>query len=159
MTEKEEIITLLEEKVELLLKFEQITDGIYYLPIEEIHHSMNKRQALVNKMMKIDERIELLCSGLEPVVYEAVRNRCSRGELTEEIGRIYDKALETRTVARRADRNSDAIRERIELEQQKTRAEIQKLNTSSSTVAGRYGQAVNTANSNRTVQKNQGTKI
>ncbi len=159
MTEKEEIIRLLEEKKELLLQFEQISDGMYRIPMEELQHSIGKRQALVNKMQKLDERIELLCSGLEPMVCEAVYNRCNRGDVDEELGTIFDKALETKAVARRVLKNQDGIRQRIEIEQIRTREQIQKLNASSSVVAGRYGQAVRTGKNSGAIRKSRETKV
>lgn len=159
MTEKQEILQLLEEKQQLMHKIEELSDAIYALPIEELQDRIGKRQALVHKMELIDEKVDLLCSGLEKQVREAVENNCDRGTLEGENAQIYDKALAIKAIAHRVLEDADLVRERMEYEIAQTKEEIESLNTSSAVVAGRYGKAVRTYSNPTQPWNHHGIKI
>lgn len=142
MTEKQEIMRLLEEKTTLLLQLEKITDSLYEKPLEEMQKSVEKRQSIIYNMQNIDERIQDLCSAVEPGVKEAVETKSDRGRLSQELGQIFDKAMGMKAVAFRVLKNSDTIRDRLQREYDNVHSEIEQLNRSSASVAGRYNKTV-----------------
>lgn len=142
----EELLHLLEEKEQLMLQYEQITDSMYIVPTEEIERCIGKRQSIIQKVDILGERIQALLTELPPEATAAERNQCDREGLTVELGTIYDAAQRIRAIACRIQGNTEGIRERIEWERDDAQNKLEELERNRVTVnlAGKYGKGVQT---------------
>ncbi len=127
-----------------MVALEAVTaEMLYQDSVEELENSMNRRQTLLNQLSAQDTQIREQCAGAEPLL-RAINHQANRGELSQELGQIYDASLAVKAVASRVSQADAAIVEHIELQRDALKTRIEEVNSGGYAVAKHYYKAAQT---------------
>lgn len=143
MNGRDKLLSLLEDKAELMRGCRQVTEEICVRPAEELGELVARRQSFLDRAEELDLEIRALCVG-DGAARAAVNHTCGRGELPEELAALYDASLAVKAAARQVLRSEETARLRLERERKHALQRLEEMNKSGSAVAGRYGQSVQT---------------
>lgn len=143
MNSLSEILSLLGEKKSTLLEVEQVSDEMKNAPAEELLALFTKRGELLESAQKINERINALAEGDEPLM-AALKNSCEPAALSAELAEIFDESLRAKAVANRILHEEEGIKEHIQSERDELLVKIENLNSGGASVAGSYRRSVKT---------------
>ena len=94
---------LLQEKQNLLLCFEEVTQNMLHCPTEELESQVQERQQIVHLVDALDEKLCALCKDTPQgqAVLQALKGQCEPDKLPEEVLGIYDDAMRVRAILSR----------------------------------------------------------
>ena len=102
MVNYQDMIKLLGEKHELFRQYEAVTEQMLTCPIDDLESCVKKRDRLIAGIDRVDAAVGTLVSDAKsPLLYEAVRGKCDRGDLDDAVGAVYDAAAAVRSVISR----------------------------------------------------------
>ncbi len=143
MSIESELLILLNQKKEIFLTFEQISENMAFLTAEDLPESVEQREYLLEKIAAIDAEMQPLLAGNEKL--QAVLNHnVAPDKLSAPLAKLYEASLGVKAIINRILKNSNFIREHMENEQERILMQMEDLNKSGAVVAERYHQSVST---------------
>ncbi len=137
---------LLEDKKALFHEYEDATEKLLTVDVDEMENQMNRRQKLIAQIDYIDARLRETAQGmndLSEAAWAAVRMQTAKAELSQELWPVYEKAQEMYAVANRIRLNEPLVMDRIEEELEHLSEKIRETNRSVSAKAARFSSAFN----------------
>lgn len=137
----EQVLDILEEKRRLLLGFEEVTQRMLTCGTEQLEKEMGERQRLLEAVQKQERELEELCSGAGPegeALLEVARGQGEVSQLSGEMLRVYEKAMELRAVLSRFPESEVQAMMRLRLEQEKLLEKIKTANQRGAAKAARF---------------------
>ena len=144
MKELEQMLDLLEQKKSYFLHYEKEMESLPLLPVDELEDCIQRGEVIIKKIQELDGKLSQLAQQGGALARSAINNECDRGQLSPDLGRLYDASMGVKAVASRILKNDGMIRERIEYERDKAMESIKDINQRASSVAGRYQRTTQT---------------
>lgn len=141
MNEEERAEELLEKKVELFRNFEEVTLGMLTCPLEGLEERMCRREALIQEISGIDDKLALCCeaSSQGELMHRVIHGNAYAQEVPGSLEKIYALGMQIRTVASRITELDLQAVMRMKTEQAQILEKIKKNNRGPGAVASRYG--------------------
>lgn len=97
------ILCRLDEKEKLFEEYETLTNKIYESEFDNMEEINLKRFSIAEKIDAIDKDISAVCQSLDngDLIFNALKNRCNRSELSEDLKAIFDKTQSVFSVIQR----------------------------------------------------------
>lgn len=137
----EEICALLDEKKDAFERYREETEELLSCPVDDMEGHMAMRAQLEGRINDIDADISHVCGEAGEAgkqMMAAVKNSCSRGEISGELAAVFDKAQEIFTVISTVMDTEPQIRQRIDLEKEILLKKIKENNTGVKAQAAKY---------------------
>ena len=138
MRDIEQMLELLGQKRMYFLHYEKEMEELAILPAEEMEACLERGATIIKRIEELDGRLNQLLQQEGPMALSAVNHECDRGQLTPDLGKLYDASLNVKAVASRIIQNDDMIRQRIAYERDQALEKIKEINSRSDSVAGKY---------------------
>ncbi|MCL1804916.1 MAG: hypothetical protein FWG28_02775 [Clostridiales bacterium] len=138
MRELEQMLDLLEQKRVYFLHYEREMEELPLLPTEEMEDCLERGASLIKKIEELDGRLNRLVQQEGPMALSAVNHECDRGQLSPDLGKLFDASMGVKAVANRILQNDGLIRQRIAYEREQALEKIKEINNRSDSVAGKY---------------------
>lgn len=131
---------LLQEKQNLLLCFEEVTQNMLHCPTEELESQVQERQQIVHLVDALDEKLCALCKDTPQgqAVLQALKGQCEPDELPEEVLGIYDDAMRVRAILSRLQESDIQAALRLRVEQERILDQIKATNQGLTAKAARF---------------------
>ncbi len=125
------VMKLLQQKKELFLKYEEISDELTYQDIERMEVIVDARDELIQQINSIDEEIKnsSLTDKYGTAVYQAIRNRCNRSDVAVELIPLFDLGQEILAVINRLMQMEPRIVQNIDEKQKELEQKIKDSNS------------------------------
>ncbi len=104
MKKIETLCQMLEEKTEYFREYEDATEKLLSVDVEEMENQMNRRQKLIVKIDYLDARLREAAQSLGEMgddAWRAVRLEKGKSEIPQELWPVFEKAQEACAVANR----------------------------------------------------------
>ena len=142
MKDLELMLDLLEQKRAFFLHYEREMEALPLLPAEELEACVQRGDALIKKIEELDGRLGQLLQQSGPLALSAANHSCDRGQLTPELGKLYDASMAVKAVAARILKSDAMIKERISYEKDLAMEKIKEVNQRADSVASKYQRSV-----------------
>lgn len=129
-------------------EYETHTRALLECDIDDIEGHISRRGVLCGKIDQLEESIRAACAQTSQPqkALLAVRSRCDRGDLPQDLAPVFDAALEISGIIARIQGLEKEVQERLEQERDGLREKIKEHNQSSQAKASKYVSGVQTAN-------------
>ena len=144
MIELEQMLELLDQKRVYFLHYEREMESMPLLPVDELEDCMQRGAVIIKQIEALDGKLGQLLAQNGAMAQSAVNNDCDRGQLSPEMGKLYDASMSVKAVASRILMNDGMIRERITYERDKALEGLKEVSKQSSSVAGKYQRTTQT---------------
>ena len=137
MVDLDKMLELLEEKRQLLLAFEAVTQGMLTCPEEQL----KGRQRLLERLRELETELAELCSRAGEdgaLARAAAQAKAEPSALPEELGPVYRAAMEAQAVLSRLPESEVQAIMRLRLEQERILEQIKSTNQGSAAKAARF---------------------
>ena len=144
MKKIETLCQMLEEKTEYFREYEDATEKLLSVDVEEMENQMNRRQKLIVKIDYLDAKLREAAQSLGERgddAWRAVRLEKGKSEIPQELWPVFEKAQEACAVANRIRRKEPLVVDRIEEELEGLSKKIRETNRSVSAKAARFASA------------------
>ncbi len=148
MAKHKMVIALLSNKCGLMKELEQITEVMSVQQVDELAHSVEKRAEIIDNLKSIDLDLQAVCTN-DIALLSAINHTNSRDALSEDLQEVYDLSFMIKSSAHRISNNDEHIREHMMYEKNRVMKNIESLNKSGTSYAGRYHKSVQTGVGNR----------
>lgn len=140
MCDLPEVLTVLEEKRQLLRKIEDATQRMLTCDSPRLEELMAEREKLVEGLQRADERMEELCRDQEdgPAVLDAAAGRGDAGSLTGELAEVSQAARQLRAILSRLRESETQAVLRLKQEQLEILEKIKTANQGGAAKAARF---------------------
>lgn len=137
MCDLPEVLTVLEEKRQLLRKIEDATQRMLTCASPRLEELMAEREKLVERLQRADERMEELCRDQEdgPAVLDAA---AGRGEPNGPLEEVYQAARQLRAILSRLRESETQAVLRLKQEQLEILEKIKTANQGGAAKAARF---------------------
>lgn len=145
--------TLLQEKVELYKQIELLSEQMITANVDDFIDCYEERGSLLEKVSKIDVEIaEFLVTN--KLLKDVLNIECSRLDLDDDHKKMYDLSFKIKGAINRILRNDASVQENMRFQKEKLLKDIENLNKSPQTVAGKYNKAVQTSQTSPNLSRN-----
>ncbi len=144
MKKIETLCQLLDEKAGCFHEYDDATEKLLTVHIDEIENQVNRRQRLIPKIDYLDARLHETAQsmdGLSEAAWDAVRLQKAKSEIPEILWPVFEKAQEVYAIANRIRLKEPLVIDRIEEELEGLSEKIRENNRSVSAKAARFSQA------------------
>lgn len=138
-----DIKNLLNRKKSLFLELEKATEDMNTLEFQELVDRIDERNRILKDVEEIDTILKEELLGKDHIK-AILNNTLDRETLKDEELEVYLLSLEIKAVVNRIMQYDDLIRMHLDFEKQRILEKVQKLNTSSTSVAEKYQKSVET---------------
>lgn len=121
----------------LIKKYENKTRQLLDCDIDKISELVNSRESILNRIGVLSREILKYCDR-NSLEYKAFKNKCSRGELPEELTEIFDLRQEFNIYGARAHSMEPEIIERIQIIKDELLVKIKENNSGVTAKAAKY---------------------
>ena len=139
----QEIAARVDEKRELFLRIEQVSERMREASADELAELFAERGELLEQVQALDENIKELAKGDESIL-AALANKSEPETLEGDLKKIFEASMKVKAIANRVANGELIIKEHIEAERDGLREKIEEMNASSQSVAGSYMRSVKT---------------
>ena len=139
----QEIAARVDEKRELFLRIEQVSERMREASADELAELFAERGELLEQVQALDENIKELAKGDESIL-AALANKSEPETLEGDQKKIFEASMKVKAIANRVANGELIIKEHIEAERDGLREKIEEMNVSSQSVAGSYMRSVKT---------------
>lgn len=146
MNKIDALCQLLDEKTELFREYEDATEKLLSVDVDEMENQMNRRQKLIVQIDYIDAKLQETAQGMDglsDLAWRAVRLQAAKSDIPQELWPVFEKAQEMYAVANRIRINEPLAVDRIEEELEHLSEKIRETNRSVSAKAARFSSAFN----------------
>ncbi|MCL2166466.1 MAG: hypothetical protein FWH49_04165 [Clostridiales bacterium] len=144
MKDLEQMLELLEQKRLYFLHYEKEMEALPLLPAEELDPCVQRGAILIKKIEELDGRLKQLAQQNGSLARSALYHDCDRGQLSADLGKLYDASMAVKAVASRILQNDATVRERIAYERDKALNSLREMSQHSSSVASKYRRSAQT---------------
>ncbi len=144
MTDYQHILNLLQQKKDILLNLEKITEPMGLFSVDELSNCIEQRTSLLSQMGLIDKDVKRFCEN-DDLLRQTLNHTCIRGDLSEELTLLYDVSLNIKAIIMRLKNNDENIKQHLEFEKSRILDRIENLNKSGPVVAKQYNKSMQTA--------------
>lgn len=140
----EMLCQLLDEKAGYFNEYEDATEKLLAVDIDEIETQMNRRQMLITKIDYVDARLRETAQAMDELseaAWSAVRLQKAKSEIPENLWPVFERAQGVYAVANRIRLKEPLVIDRIEEELEGLSEKIKENNRSVSAKATRFSQA------------------
>ena len=121
----------------LIKKYENKTRQLLDCDIDKISVLVNSRGSILNRIEVLSKEILKYCDA-DSLEYQAFKNKCSRGELPEQLKEIFDLRQEFNIYGVRAHNMEQEIIERIQIKREELLEKIKENNSGATAKAAKY---------------------
>lgn len=135
--ERAKLLQLLEEKKELFLEMEQVSEKMLLMDADELTQACSQRQKILDQVQEIDRVLKGMCQEDEEA--RLVMNHEVQPEAEDKaLKALYEMSFAVKAVVNRIVREEEARRNHIEQQRDAIKHKIEELNQSGSSVARQY---------------------
>ncbi len=141
MVDLDKMLELLEEKRQLLLAFEAVTQVMLTCQEEQLGEQLKGRQRLLERLRELETELAELCSRAGEdgaLARAAAQAKAEPSALPEELGPVYRAAMEAQAVLSRLPESEVQAIMRLRLEQERILEQIKSTNQGSAAKAARF---------------------
>lgn len=134
----------LEKKADCFREYDDATEKLLSVDVDEMENQMNRRQKLIAKIDYLDAKLREIAQkmdGLSDAAWDAVRLQKAKCDIPEELWPVFEKAQEVYAIANRVRLKEPLAVDRIEEELERLTEKIKENNRSVSAKAARFSQA------------------
>lgn len=135
------VIDLLNEKREIFLEVEKLTNLMLISPIEELSEILEERGEFLQKAVLIENEINNKVSSDE-CARSILSNSGDMSNLPCDLEKLYESSMRIKAVINRINNLEVEVQERFESERDLILEKIESMNSSSNSVAGNYKRTV-----------------
>lgn len=135
--ERAKLLQLLEEKKELFLEMEQVSEKMLLMDADELAQACSQRQKILDQVQEIDRVLKGMCQEDEEA--RLVMNHEVQPEAEDKaLKALYEMSFAVKAVVNRIVREEEARRNHMEQQRDAIKYKIEELNQSGSSVARQY---------------------
>lgn len=135
--ERAKLLQLLEEKKELFLEMEQVSEKMLLMDADELTQACSQRQKILDQVQEIDRVLKGVCQEDEEA--RLVMNHEVQPEAEDKaLKALYEMSFAVKAVVNRIVREEEARRNHMEQQRDAIKYKIEELNQSGSSVARQY---------------------
>lgn len=135
--ERVKLLQLLEEKKELFLEMEQVSEKMLLMDADELTQACSQRQKILDQVQEIDRVLKGMCQEDEEA--RLVMNHEVQPEAEDKaLKALYEMSFAVKAVVNRIVREEEARRNHMEQQRDAIKYKIEELNQSGSSVARQY---------------------
>ena len=135
--ERAKLLQLLEEKKELFLEMEQVSEKMLLMDADELTQACSQRQKILDQVQEIDRVLKGMCQEDEEA--RLVMNHEVQPEAEDKaLKALYEMSFAVNAVVNRVVRGEEARRNHMEQQRDAIKYKIEELNQSGSSVARQY---------------------
>lgn len=135
--ERAKLLQLLEEKKELFLEMEQVSEKMLLMDADELTQACSQRQKILDQVQEIDRVLKGMCQEDEEA--RLVMNHEVQPEAEDKaLKALYEMSFAVKAVVNRIVREEEARRNHVEQQRDAIKYKIEELNQSGSSVARQY---------------------
>ena len=135
--ERAKLLQLLEEKKELFLEMEQVSEKMLLMDADELTQACSQRQKILDQVQEIDRVLKGMCQEDEEA--RLVMNHEVQPEAEDKaLKALYEMSFAVKAVVNRIVREEEARRNHMEQQIDAIKHKIEELNQSGSSVARQY---------------------
>ncbi|HJC72336.1 MAG TPA: hypothetical protein H9698_06040 [Candidatus Ruthenibacterium merdavium] len=135
--ERAKLLQLLEEKKELFLEMEQVSEKMLLMDADELTQACSQRQKILDQVQEIDRVLKGMCQEDEEA--RLVMNHEVQPEAEDKaLKALYEMSFAVKAVVNRIVREEEARRNHMEQQRDAIKYKIEELNQSGSSVARQY---------------------
>lgn len=153
MNELVQMTTLLNQKKDLFLEFEQATEELCYVEIDEMESLMDQRLKLQERIDELTQQQQQIYQSM-PELEEIVVNPIEKKNLTGDFKSIQELSIQIKGTIQRIIQISPMLQRRIERERDDLLEKLQNSKKSTAAVAQKYYQTVSSGVRRPFIQKN-----
>ena len=135
--ERAKLLQLLEEKKELFLEMEQVSEKMLLMDADELAQACSQRQKILDQVQEIDRVLKGMCQEDEEA--RLVMNHEVQPEAEDKaLKALYEMSFAVKAVVNRIVREEEARRNHMEQQRDAIKYKIEELNQSGTSVARQY---------------------
>lgn len=135
--ERAKLLQLLEEKKDLFLEMEQVSEKMLSMNADELGEACSQRQKILDQVQEIDRVLKNICREDEDA-RRAMNHEVQPQDQEDDLKALYEMSFSVKAVVNRIVREEEARRNHIEQERDVIKHKIEELNQSGTSVAKQY---------------------